>query len=131
MVLLTPSTPTVLVVDDELSNRLLAERVLTAAGYAVTPAEDAEEALRVIEAHGGFSLYILDIMLPGVRGTQLAREIRALYPTAKILYFTAYSHTLFTRSDRVLRDDEAFLQKPVSNRELLEAVSLLLFGHIK
>ena len=66
------STPTVLVVDDELSNLVLAERVLAAGGYKVTTAGTAAEALRAIEAHGGFSLYVLDVMLPGVRGTELA-----------------------------------------------------------
>jgi CheY-like chemotaxis protein len=125
------SKTTVLIVDDEPSNRTIAERVLASVGYEVMPARDATEALRIIDAHGPFSVYVVDVMMPGVRGTQLAQEIRTRYPTAKILYFTAFSRALFTTSDRVLRDDEAFLQKPVSNRELLEAVSLLLFGHIK
>ncbi len=129
--MLPDSSPTVLVVDDEPSNRLIVKRVLAAGGYDVVAAGDSTEALRIIEAHAGFSLYVLDVMMPGGRGTELAQRIRVLHPSAKILYFTAFSHALFTASDRVLRDDEAFLQKPVSNRELLEAVSLLLFGHIK
>ena len=124
------STPTVLVVDDERSSR--ARR--TGVGRRRVQGDGGRRGNGGAARHrtrGGFSVYILDVMLPGVRGTELAREIRTRYPTAKILYFTAFSHALFTTADRVLRDDEAFLQKPVSNRELLEAVSLLLFGHIK
>jgi len=49
---------------------------------------------------------------------------------AKILYFTAYSHALFIGA-RLLKENEAFVQKPVSKQELLEAVSLLLFNDLK
>jgi FixJ family two-component response regulator len=67
-------------------------------------------------------------MMPALRGTDLADRIRQSDPNARILFFTASSHTLFTPPAREMGTKEAFLQKPVSNKELLEAVSLLLFG---
>jgi two-component system, cell cycle sensor histidine kinase and response regulator CckA len=122
--------PRVLVVDDEVSNVRLAERLLQSAGYTVSTAGSGAEAWRVIEEHGPFDLYILDIMMPQMRGTELADAIRKKEPRALVLYFTGYSHALFSGA-RVLKEHEAFIQKPVSKRELLEAVSLLLFNDLQ
>lgn len=124
-------TPTILVVDDEASNRLVVERLLVHAGYVVTVAVGAAEALRIIASHGGFALYIIDVMMPGVRGPVLAQRIRTVDRSGKILYYTAFSAGLFTSLDGRVPDDEAFLQKPVSRRELLDKVSLMLFGHTR
>jgi CheY-like chemotaxis protein len=73
---------------------------------------------------------VVDVMMPSMRGTELADAIRQREPRAKILYFTAYSHALFTGA-QLLKENEAFVQKPVSKQELLEAVSLLLFNDLK
>jgi CheY-like chemotaxis protein len=122
--------PRVLVVDDEASNLRLAERILQAAGYAVTAASSGAEALAHVQERGPFDVYLLDVMMPGMRGTELADAIRSREPRALFLYFTAYSEALFTGA-RLLKENEAFVQKPVSKRELLEAVSLLLFNDLK
>ena len=124
------TAPRVLVVDDEVSNVRLAERQLQSAGYVVTTAGTGADAWRLVEEHGPFDLYVLDIMMPQMRGTELADAIRQREPEARILYFTGYSHALFTGA-RVLKENEAFIQKPVTKRELLEAVSLLLFNDLK
>ena len=120
----------VLVVDDEPPNLALAERVLVSAGYAVTTATDAEEALGLVQTARPFDLCVLDIVMPGMQGTELAACIRLLNPDVKLLFYTAYSRRLF-RDTRVLDDNAAFLQKPAGVRELAEAVSYLLFGHLR
>ena len=120
----------ILVVDDEPSNRALAERVLVSVGYAVTTAANAEEALALIQRGPGFDLFVLDILMPAMRGTELAARIRQLHPDAKVLYFTGYGEYLF-QDGRPLHDNEAFLLKPIRIRDLAEAVSLMLFGHAR
>jgi CheY-like chemotaxis protein len=124
------TVPRVLVVDDEVSNSRLAERILQGAGYSVTAANSGAEALRHLDTDGDFDVYLLDVMMPAMRGTELADVIRQRHSQAKILYFTAYSHALFTGA-RLLKENEAFVQKPVSKQELLEAVSLLLFNDLQ
>ena len=57
-----------------------------------------------------------------MRGTELADAIRARQLDALVLYFNPYSDTPFSGRRR-LREREAFIQKPVTKRELLEAVS--------
>jgi CheY-like chemotaxis protein len=122
--------PRVLLVDDEVSNLRLAERILQGAGYVVAAAGTAADALQLIDDQGTFEIYVLDVMMPSMRGTELADAIRQREPQARILYFTAYSHALFTGA-QLLKENEAFVQKPVSKQELLEAVSLLLFNDLK
>jgi two-component system, cell cycle sensor histidine kinase and response regulator CckA len=120
----------ILVVEDEESNRTLAERVLTAAGYQLRTAANAPDALAVVEREGLFDLFLLDIMMPGMQGTELAERIRQSYPEAKMLFFTGYSEPLF-QGRSVLRPTEAFVQKPVGIRDLEQAVSQALFGHTR
>ena len=118
----------VLVVEDEESNRTLAERVLNAAGYEVRTAPNAHDALTLVEGEPRFDLFLLDIMMPGMQGTELAERIRGFYPDARVLFFTGYSEPLF-QGRSVLRPAEAFVQKPVGIRDLEQAVSQALFGH--
>jgi hypothetical protein len=68
--------------------------------------------------------------MPGMLGTELASRIRCTNPTAKVLYFTGYTDRLFEEKHQ-LWQDEAFIEKPVTVNGFLEAVSLLLFGHIR
>ena len=96
----------------------------------VTTAGSAGEALRVIDEHGPFDVDMLDVMMPEVRGTELADTIRARQPEALVLYFTGFSDALFSGT-RKLRDGEAFIQKPVTKRDVLEAISLLLYKDLR
>jgi two-component system, cell cycle sensor histidine kinase and response regulator CckA len=122
--------PTVLVVDDERSIRVFADKALTAAGYAPQTAADGFEALRTLETSGAFDVFVLDLAMPQMSGTELAQHIRRVNPSAKILYFTGYADRLFGEKRR-LWQDEAFIEKPIEMAGFLQAVSLLLFGHIR
>jgi two-component system cell cycle sensor histidine kinase/response regulator CckA len=118
----------VLIVDDELSARTFAERVLRAAGYAVDTASSGAEAVRIVEREGTFALFVIDVMMPGIRGDALARQLRQRHPDAKVLYVTGYADFLL-HEESVLGENEAVLSKPASAAELREAVSHLLFEH--
>jgi two-component system, cell cycle sensor histidine kinase and response regulator CckA len=120
--------PRVLVVDDEHSIRLFAERALGEAGYEVAVAWDGPEALKIVEAQAPFDVFVIDLLMPTMRGDEVARRIRQMDADAKVLYFTGYSDVLF-KEKMTLWEHEAFIEKPVSVKALLEAVSLLLFGH--
>jgi two-component system, cell cycle response regulator CpdR len=118
----------VLIVDDEESNRTFAERGLRGAGYEVAVASDGREALRVAEAQGPFDLFVTDILMPRMCGDELAQRLRQMDADAKVLYFTGAPDLLF-EDGKELTQNEAFVEKPVSCKGLLEAVSLILFGH--
>lgn len=127
--MLRRSPPAILVVDDEPSNRIVAYRVLGGAGYDVISVGSPNEALSMVEERGPFDLYVLDILMPTLRGTELAHRIREINPEARVLYFTAFAPGLANTPSPGLSEREAVLQKPVSNRELLLAVSMMVFGH--
>jgi len=120
----------VLVVDDEESVRRFAEGALRHARYEVAVAFDGPEALRMAEEQGPFDLLLADLVMREMRGDELARQVRRLYPDMKVLYFTGYSDRLF-EDRKVLWEKEAFIEKPVTVKGLLEAVSLILFGHTR
>ena len=123
----TPA-PRVLIVDDEESVRKFAERVLHLAGYETAVAADGPAALKVAEAQAPFDLLLADVVMPDMRGDELARRLVRREPDLKVLYFTGYSSQLFAERT-TLRENEAFLEKPVTMNGLVEAVSLMLSGH--
>lgn len=118
----------VLVVDDEPSMRMFAERALWNAGYAVDAASGGPDALNIVEHEGLFDLFVIDMLMPDMRGDELARQLRQRDPDVKVLYFTGHADHLFAEKT-VLWENEAVLEKPVTIVRFREAVSLLLFKH--
>jgi two-component system, cell cycle sensor histidine kinase and response regulator CckA len=125
----TERAPHVLVVDDEISILMFATRALSDAGYDVVVAPNGPEALRIVEAQPPFDVFVVDVMMPQMRGDELGRQLRQHDPDVKVLYFTGHADRLFDER-KLLWEHEAFIDKPVTVRGLLEAVSLLTFGHI-
>jgi two-component system cell cycle sensor histidine kinase/response regulator CckA len=120
----------ILVVDDEANILTFAGWVLRDAGYEVVVASNGPEALRLVEAQRRpFDLFVIDLLMPQMRGDELARHLRQqTNPDVKVLYFTGYSDQLF-KEKQTLWKNEALVDKPVSGTGLRDAVSLLLFGH--
>ena len=122
----------VLLVDDEAVPRQVTERAFRHGGYDVTVATNGHEALaRVEQSPTPFDLFVVDSVMPAMKGPELAERIRQRQPDAKILFLTGFTDTLFSPTKRTLDVNQAFLQKPSSLKGLLEAASLLLFGHTR
>src|SRR5262245_10733684 len=112
----------VLVVDDDEGIRHFAARALRHGGYEVVTASDGSDAIRIVEAQARFDLFVIDLMMPGMRGDELARRLHDRDPEIKVLYFTGYADQFFALRPK-LRENEAVLVKPVTMNEFLEAVS--------
>jgi two-component system, cell cycle sensor histidine kinase and response regulator CckA len=121
------SAPRVLVVDDEVSVRVFAEHALRQAGFEVMAAANGPEALKLVDRHPPFDLFVIDVQMPMMRGDELARRLRRHQPDVKVLYFTGFADLLFDQKQQ-LWEHEAFVEKPVTPKGLCEAASLLLFG---
>lgn len=114
----------VLVVEDESAVRLLLTRALHAAGFAVLTAESAEQALRKLEAETGPpALLLTDVVMPGASGVQLAERARRRWPGLPVLLTSGYAGD-FERA--IGSDGLAFLRKPFTREELLQAVAGVL-----
>jgi DNA-binding response OmpR family regulator len=83
----------ILVVDDEASIRELLEVVLTAHRFQVVSASDGEAAIQLIQANPrGFDLVISDILMPGMSGFDVLREIRRINPEMAVFFLTTQVH---------------------------------------
>ena len=116
------TNPRVLVVDDDDGIRRFAARALGQNAYAVETACDGLEALRIVESQPRFDLFIIDVMMPGMRGDELARRLHDRDPEIKVLYFTGYADQFFALRP-TLRRNESVLVKPVTMADFLDAVS--------
>jgi CheY-like chemotaxis protein len=79
--------PVILCVDDELIPLTLRRSVLQRAGYEVLAASSGTEALEVL-ATEPVDLVLTDLLMPGLSGTELAREIRKRIPDVPIVLFS-------------------------------------------
>ena len=114
---------TVLVVDDEPAVRDVVVRYLQAAGYRALEAADGYAAREVLEAESP-SLVILDLMLPGLDGLSLCREIRAS-SELPVIMITALGEEADRLAGLEVGADD-YLTKPFSPRELVMRVAAVL-----
>ena len=124
------ASPTVLVVDDEESIRVVVRRILEAEGYQITEATNGLEGIARLEGGTPLDLLMADIDMPELSGDEMAVRIRKSRPDLKVLYVTGHIDKLMDERP-LLWDGEAFLEKPFSAAGLLEAVSLILYGTLK
>jgi PAS domain S-box-containing protein len=123
---LTSPGERVLLVEDENAVRDLAKRILTEAGYWVTAASRGREALRLLEdPRQEFDLLVSDVVMPGMRGVELARRANQLRPELPVLLMSGYT-TPLGAEDRKALGESPLLEKPFSRRDLLGEVRALL-----
>jgi signal transduction histidine kinase len=119
---------TILLVDDEPLVREATRRTLRSLGYQVVGAKNAEDALRLIAEQGeGIRLVITDVMMPGMNGLELARELGKLRPSLKVLFISGYTAGVLTERG-FLSENVDFVQKPVSRDALAQRLRELLDG---
>ena len=122
---------TILLVEDNEMVRSLAHTVLAAQHHTVLVARTGEEALQMVQQRGGtISLLITDIVMPGMRGLQLADELRTLQPDIKIILTSGFSN----REEAVPENLDAhtvFLPKPYTPDSLVKAVGTALDSRLQ
>lgn len=110
-------------VEDETALSQLLETYLMEAGYAVTTFFNGLDALKAIAVQP--DLWLLDIMLPGLDGYALIREIKAANPEVPVIFMSARSAEL----DRVIgleMGSDDYLPKPFLPRELILRINRIL-----
>ncbi len=124
---LRPGSETVLLVEDEDVVRALARRVLEQRGYTVLECRNGHEAIGLAETHeGDIDLLLTDVVMPGMRGHEVADRVAATRPEIRVVYMSGYADEALL--GRAAEGGSHLLEKPFSNdalarkvREALEA----------
>ncbi len=118
---------TLLVVEDEPTLRRLAERVLSRAGYRIHTAGNGAEALALVASDDlAVDLLLTDVVMPGMSGRELAKQLLTYAPKARVLYMSGYTDGTMVDDGGLLAEDVNLLQKPFREAILLEAVRAVL-----
>ena len=120
--------PRILAVDDEEAVRRFVNRALTEFGYHITLCDSGSAALDRANYEPPFELLLTDVMMPQMRGDELAAEMRKCQPWLKVIYLTGFPERLRETHPK-LAEYEAVVEKPVTLAQLHDAVSLSLFNH--
>lgn len=119
---------TVLLVDDEEALRRLGSRMLSGSGYKVLTAASGELALELMERSGEpADLLITDVVMPGMSGRDLAKELAARKLVHRTLYISGYTDEAIVKHG-VLEPGLAFLYKPFVSEVLLRKLREVLDG---
>ncbi|HVO68968.1 MAG TPA: response regulator [Aggregatilineaceae bacterium] len=121
----------VMVVDDESEMLALLEIMLRRYGLAVMKAPDADLALHLVKSLKP-DLFMLDVMMPGMNGFDLCRELRATPHTAKtpVIMFSALD-TPQSRKKAIECGADVFISKRTLSDELSGQIHALLGNHTK
>ena len=113
-----PEQPRVLLVDDDDVNLLLTSVALRERGFSVTEATSGERAIRML-ADWLPDVVVLDYIMPGVSGADVAREILAEAPDQVVLFVSGFSRT---DAIAAVAPDAPLLTKPFRAEALDAAV---------
>ncbi|HEY4396796.1 MAG TPA: PAS domain S-box protein [Acidimicrobiia bacterium] len=117
---------TILVVEDESAVRSLARDVLARLGYDVLVASDGRDALKVADrCRRSIHLLVSDVVLPHLRGVEVADRLRARRPGLRVLYISGYTETAIVH-DGQLDPGVDFLAKPFRPIDLATRVRAVL-----
>jgi PAS domain S-box-containing protein len=108
----------VLIVDDEVTVRMLLTEVLQERGFATLEAADGPSGLRLLQSDRRIDLLITDVGLPGgINGRQLADAARTAQPNLKVLFITGYAENAVVRNGH-LEPGMHVLTKPFTMDDL-------------
>jgi two-component system cell cycle sensor histidine kinase/response regulator CckA len=125
---LPTGSETVLVVEDEAAIRQLTNLILQKAGYTVLLAESPVAAERIAVSHSGpIHLMLTDVVMPGMRGPELAERLLRLRPDLRVLYMSGYTDDAIAHHGFLDAGTE-FLQKPFTPLGLMQKIREVLEG---
>lgn len=117
---------TILLVEDEEAILRMTMMMLERLGYTVLAASNPIKAIDLGKSHAEkIHLLMTDVVMPGMNGRNLAKEIFQLHPNIKCLFMSGYTANVIAHHG-VLDDGMQFIQKPFSRQELAKKVREVL-----
>lgn len=118
-----------LLVDDRRDVLQVLAHVLKVAGFQVSEANSAEQALQLVkQAAEPFEVLVSDVVMPDLSGPELARRLQGLAPAMQVLFLSGYAPEEIRQR---LPPSARLLQKPVRPEELVAAINSILQARLK
>jgi DNA-binding NtrC family response regulator len=111
----------ILVVDDEKSQREILEMILSSEGYDVTTAASGEAALRIAREHRRFDLALTDLKMTGMDGIELLTKLLAYDSSIIVILLTAHG-SIESAKEALRRGAFDYLEKPFEREALLDTI---------
>jgi hypothetical protein len=119
----------ILVVDDEPANLILADEVLTTAGYTVYRAENGLSGLHLAQNHHP-DIILLDIQMPGYDGMQMLSDLRQIPEIETIPVIAMTAHAMKgDREDFIRQGFSGYISKPIDVSKLIEQIEREIRSH--
>jgi two-component system cell cycle sensor histidine kinase/response regulator CckA len=117
----------VMLVEDEDAVRMFGARALRNKGYTVVEAASGEEAIAMLANGEGdaIDLLITDVVMPGLDGPSMIRQVRETHPDMKVVFISGYTEDSF-RKRLDVADDIHFLPKPFTLQQLASKVKEMM-----
>ena len=114
----------ILVADDDTAIRTVLNQALSRAGYEVRLTGNAATLWRWV-SQGEGDLVITDVVMPGMGGRELVKQLAQTRPETKVLYLSGYTEDAIV-SEGTIESGAAFLQKPFTLQNLSRKVREVL-----
>ncbi len=122
-----PTKSRILIVDNEPEIQEILAQFLTSPKTEILQASNREDALKIIAAQPKDSnlTLIVDVVLHGESGVDLARECAAKLPNIRIIFISGYANDVLFINEKVPASHISFLQKPFSKDDLVSLIEKL------
>ncbi len=124
--LVTEGSETILLAEDQPSIRRVVREFLESQGYKVLEAEHRVAAFEIAEHYSGtIDVLVTDVVMPQLRGTELARLVGRIHPGAVVVFMSGYSEEALMENG-LLYENASLIQKPFDPRDLAIKIRELL-----
>ena len=121
-----PNNATILYVEDNVDNRTLVRRILTAEGYTIIEAINATQALEILKSTKP-SLILMDINMPDIDGYTLTSQIKGTHGLETIPVIALTANVMRGDRERSLEAGcDGYIQKPIDIDTLSEQIERFL-----
>jgi len=119
------SDKTILIVEDENSNYMLLDKLLTLENANTIWARNGEESIEKFKENENIDLILMDLRMPVMDGYEATRRIRQLSENLPIIALTAYTESESVEKAKSKGFDD-YLEKPIKRAELFERIGILI-----
>jgi len=119
----TTGSETVLLAEDQFSIRSALREFLESKGYQVLEAQNGGEALELAERHpGSIDVLVTDVIMPQIRGLELAKRVTELHPDICVIFMSGYSEDALVENRLLSQQKITLIQKPFDPEDLAQKI---------